>query len=193
MKRTVALLLLTMLLASFSWNLSFAAEVVTDGCEIDLAHEIWNEMADKGGVFSDPDGGWHSMGIFFFEDPFDSKETTLGYSTLSMTEDKTKIKGDITHRINPRNGDDINSKFLPMLNVLLKHFTDETEADTVDDWMEMQGFMCYSSFLLQKDYESMPTQFNMIDVSIQYDFENNELYCRIEPTKNTNILEIAQM
>ena len=104
MKKTlIGILLLTALITS---------SVSTTLAEPDIAHKIWQAMAEAGNI--DQTNSWELMGMYTF-----GETTGDGYVTLPMTEDRKRISNAVTWRMYPKTEDDITERYFPMLTVLL--------------------------------------------------------------------------
>ena len=163
MRKVICLLLILSL--CFSCSTSLAEE--------DIAHRVWKEMADAGGI--DFDECWELAGMYSF-----GKTTASGYVTLPMTEDGTQLTSPVSWRIHPQSEMDITDKFFPMLNVLMNTFGNETEQESIVEWMLTQKAVALLAKYNSLPYKSDVAQFETFEVYIKYDEVHNELYCLLD-------------
>ena len=166
-KNLIRILLLTFLMTS-SVSVTLA--------EPDIAHRIWQSMADAGNI--DLTNSWELMGMYTF-----GETTGDGYVTLPMTDDGKQISGAITWRIYPETEDDITERYFPMLMVLLSEFCEKNELLDIADWLLTQEAVALLEKYNVLPYQSDTQQLSNFDVYIKYNEEHNELYCLIEKTK----------
>ena len=159
-----------------------AAMLVCMGCaaaeETDLAHEIWYAMAEAGQV--DMRKAWEFMGMYTF-----GETTGDGYVTLTMTEDGQKISGNVTFRIYPKSTADITEQFCPMLDMLLNKLYGRSEENSTLQFAVIAQDAFVQAWLGGMDTDWGIVELVSMNMKLQYDADNNELYCMITPTENT--------
>lgn len=153
--------------------------------ETHIAHEIWNAMAEAGNI--DLTNCWELMGMYTFGDT-----TGDGYVTLPMTEDGKQISGAISWRMYPKSEDDITERYFPMLMVLLSEFCEKDELLDIAAWLLTQEAVALLSKYNVLPYQSDTQHLSILDIYIKYDEENNELYCLITATNNTEKIIMKQ-
>ena len=148
----------------FGCSISFAKE--------DIAHQIWKEMADAGGI--DFDECWELAGMYSL-----GKTTASGYVTLPMTEDGTQLTSPVSWRIHPQSEMDITNKFFPMLEVLINAMEPESQQEEIAEWMLTQKAIALLAKYNILPYKSDTVQFGKLEIYVKYDEVHNELYCLI--------------
>ena len=167
--KLVLFLSVTLLLLSFPFCV-FA--------EPDIAHRIWQTMAEAGNI--DLTNSWELMGMYTF-----GETTGDGYVTIPMTEDSKKISGSVTWRMYPETEDDITERYFPMLMVLLSEFCEKDELLDIADWLLTQEAVALLAKYSVLPYQSDTQTFTNFSIYIKYNEEHNELYCLIDVLNET--------
>jgi len=175
-KKLIGILLLVLLIAS-SVSITLA--------EPDIAHRIWQTMAEAGNI--DLTNAWELMGMYTF-----GETTADGYITLPMTDNGKQISGAISWRMYPKSGDDITERYFPMLMVLLSEFCEKDELLDIADWLLTQEAVALLAKYNALPYQSDTQYFPNFNIYIKYNEEHNELYCLLTATKNTERFQIEQ-
>lgn len=161
----------------------FSSSIVS--AESDIAHEIWNAMAEAGNIGLT--NSWELMGMYTF-----GETTGDGYVTLPMTDDGNRISGAISWRMYPKSEDDITERYFPMLMVLLSEFCEKDEHLNIADWLLTQEAVALLAKYNILPYQSDTQHLSNFDVYIKYDEENNELYCLVTATNDTPMMLIKK-
>lgn len=175
-KKLIGILLLVLLIAS-SVSITLA--------EPDIAHRIWQAMAEAGNI--DLANSWELMGMYTF-----GETTGDGYVTLPMTDNGKQISGAISWRMYPKSEDDITERYFPMLMVLLSEFCEKDELLDIADWLLTQEAVALLAKYNVLPYQSDTQHLSNFDVYIKYDEEHHELYCLITATNNTATMFIKK-
>jgi len=175
-KKLIGILLLVLLIAS-SVSITLA--------EPDIAHRIWQTMAEAGNI--DLTNSWELMGMYTF-----GETTGDGYVTLPMTDDGKQISGAITWRIYPETEDDITELYFPMLMVLLSEFCEKNELLDIADWLLTQEAVALLAKYNILPYQSDIQHFANFNLHIKYNEEHNELYCLLNASRQTENLTLKQ-
>ena len=177
MKKNLIRILFLTFLMTFSVSATLA--------EPDIAHRIWQTMADAGNI--DLTNAWELMGMYTF-----GETTGDGYVTLPMTDDGKRISGAISWRMYPKSEDDITERYFPMLMVLLSEFCEKNELLDIADWLLTQEAVALFAKYNVLPYQSDIRHLNNFDIHIKHNEEHNELYCLLTATKNTERFLIKQ-
>ena len=178
MKKTLIGILLSMVLITTSVSISLA--------EPDIAHRLWQSMAEAGNI--DLTNSWELMGMYTF-----GETTGDGYVTLPITDDGKRISGAISWRMYPKSEDDITERYFPILMVLLSEFCEKDELLDIADWLLTQEAVALLAKYNVLPYQSDTQHLSNFDVYIKYDEEHNEIYCLLEAIENSqNLLHTSK-